>query len=576
MKPIFGETYLELAKEWISSMHNLEPNDVTLGSQEVVEWKCSKCGYIWRNVVHERVRHQGCPCCTGRKLVPGKNDFYSYCIENKRNDLLQEWDYEKNNLNPNDITYKSTKKVHWKCLKCQFEWEAAVTHRVNNRGCPLCAHNIMIRGFNDLETWCSENHSNLLQEWDWNKNTVTPSTCGCKTGKKVWWLCSKCGHSWLASISNRTKMKSGCPRCAGIAVFKGYNDFETWCKTNNSDLLEEWNYERNIILPSEISQGNANKVWWKCRLCGNAWETAIATRVKGSGNCPKCNLRGTSFPEQCILFYLSQAFEKVENRHKTGRTEIDIYIPSINVGIEYDGKFWHQSEKALKKDNSKDLFCKKNGIKLIRFRDPALKDTSSAIIIHCLERSTEDLEAGIKELMGILGKDPLVVNIKRDYTNIVRYMTKSFDENSLLGKYPEIAQEWDYEKNSITPSQVSWGSQTSAWWICSKCGGSFYTSVNHRTSSGIKKGCPYCAGKKVLKGYNDFVSLNDERKMAEWNYSKNEEEGIVPNDPSEYLSKSNKKVWWKCSRCGFEWKSALYHRTIGRGCPRCARIKNRI
>ena len=53
--------------------------------------------------------------------------------------------------------------------------------------------------------------------------------------------------------------------------------------------------------------------------------------------------------------------------------------------------------------------------------------------------------------------------------------------------------------------------------------------------------------------------------MLEWNVDKN---GNM--DPTDYMSNSRAKAWWKCRKCGHEWQAAIGSRTRGRGCPRCA------
>lgn len=54
-------------------------------------------------------------------------------------DLLKEWDYEKNNVSPTDITLTSKEIVWWKCNNCDYEWSTMVHIRARNkRGCPMC------------------------------------------------------------------------------------------------------------------------------------------------------------------------------------------------------------------------------------------------------------------------------------------------------------------------------------------------------------------------------------------------------------------------------------------------------
>ena len=71
-------------------------------------------------------------------------------------------------------------------------------------------------------------------------------------------------------------------------MLEGYNDFKTWCEENNKQyLLKEWDYKKNTIKPTDISETNNPKVWWKCNKCGHEWESLIRSRKKGTG-CPNC------------------------------------------------------------------------------------------------------------------------------------------------------------------------------------------------------------------------------------------------------------------------------------------------
>lgn len=46
--------------------------------------------------------------------------------------------------------------------------------------------------------------------------------------------------------------------------------------------------------------------------------------------------------------------------------ELDIFIPELKVGIEYDGDYWHSLPNMKRRDNLKLNICTKKGIKLIR------------------------------------------------------------------------------------------------------------------------------------------------------------------------------------------------------------------
>ena len=86
------------------------------------------------------------------------------------------------------------------------------------------------------------------------------------------------------------------------------------------------------------------------------------------------------------------------------------------------------------------------------------------------------------------------------------------DKKDLASLYPEIAAQWDLEKNGdLTPDQVLPGSGKRIYWTCEE-GHSWRTAVYHRTEG---HGCPVCAGAIILAGHNDLATLYPEL-MDEW------------------------------------------------------------
>jgi DNA-directed RNA polymerase subunit RPC12/RpoP len=134
--------------------------------------------------------------------------------------------------------------------------------------------------------------------------------------------------------------------------------------------------------------------------------------------------------------------------------------------------------------------------------------------------------------------------------------------NSLSTKFPEIAHEWDYDKNGpLTPEMFSYGSMSKVWWKCAK-GHEWYDSINNRTSKGF--GCPYCSGKRAIPGKTDLATRYPDL-MREWDFEKN-----VKVDPHTILPKTSRKVWWKCAK-GHEWQASVISRTnMHSGCPYCS------
>ena len=463
------------------------------GTQKLYWWKC-QIGHSYQATPNTRTsKNSGCPYCNGRAVLVGFNDLASTNPE-----LLQEWDYDKNTILPNAITSKSTSKVWWKC-KNGHSFQATPNARTTKKSkCPYCTDRRILVGFNDLKS----QRPDWAAEWDYDKNAPSiPEEYTIHSSKKVWWICSRCGASWQTRIDYRTRNGSGCIKCAhktisekrSLAAVKKHNLAERF-----PELAAEWHPTKNGELrPENVSYGNDDKAWWICPVCGYEYEKRIADRTTKGQGCPACIQKGTSFPEQAVFYYTSKVFPDTIYRHSYGRYELDIYIPSINTAIEYDGGIWHSN---LERDNRKDNYCKKKGIRLFRIRDVALPKTDYAITINCCDNKAA-IELSIKQVLDILlGDCPVSVNLTRDELEIRAMYKRYFRENSLATKYPEIAKEFASDLNhGLTAENVSWGTSTQYWWRCSKCGYEWKTTPNNRTRPVQPTGCPRCAIDKTGK-----------------------------------------------------------------------------
>ena len=535
----------ELMAEWDWEKNNelkLDPEKLTLGSDKKAWWVCSQ-GHKWQARIADRNEGTKCPYCAGRKVLKGHND-----LQTTSPALAKEWHHEKNNgLTPYDVTANSGKKVWWRCSK-GHEWQATVDSRSRGSNCPYCLGQTVLKGYNDLQTI----NPTLANEWNYEKNKgLTPMDVTSSSGKKVWWKCSK-GHQWQATISNRAK-GWGCPYCSGRCAIKGYNDLQTV----NSALAKEWNHEKNNgLTPMDVMPNSGQKVWWKCSK-GHQWQATINHRNNGRG-CPICNSeRSTSFPEYALEYYLINHGLEVIHSCKEKGYELDIYIPSKKIAIEYDGYFWHKNKE--KKDLEKNKKCIRDGIKLYRIREglSALNDSS---IDYIVQKDQKDLSKILEIILCEIIEANVNVDIKRDSIAIESLREHTEKERSILFLNPKIESEWNYEKNNdLKPEHFAANSNKKVWWKCSK-GHEWRATINSR-NNGI--GCPFCSGRYALKGKNDLQTVNP-TLAKEWNHKKNI--GLTPMD---VLPNSNKKVWWMCKK-GHEWESTIAHRSNGRGCPYCS------
>ena len=561
----FATLYPKMLVEWDYEKNDrlgLKPDEMLVGSQKKVNWICSK-GHSFERSIYDRLNGRGhCPYCSNRKVLKGFNDLATTNPE-----LLKEWNYDKNEklgIRPDEITNGGKTKVWWKCKK-GHEWNSIIRSRITGSGCPYCSNNLVLKGYNDITTTNPE----LLNEWNYEKNDklgIKPSDLSHGSTKEVWWKCSK-GHEYKTTVAQKTNRNVKCPICANRLSLAGYNDFAT----KHPELLNEWNYEKNDklgIKPNEIIRSGKTKVWWKCKK-GHEWQSTVSSRIRDKRlyhECPACmSYRKISLPEKIIYYYLKKAFSDTIANYKPlwlNNKEIDIYIPSKKVGIEYDGAYYH---KDYERDLLKDELCKSNGVTLIRIREkntPKIKSTS--IIFKLLDNNKSDgshVKSGI-EFLEKYFRISLNYDLNRDIDEILELINFIEKYNCIANRNPEVLNEWDYDRNNelgITPNNVSAGSSIKVWWKCEK--GHHYkatisTKINQST------GCPYCSSKCVLVGFNDLATTNPEL-LKEWDYNKN----IIK--PDEVVKGYTKKVWWKCEK-GHSYDMLIINRINGNGCPYCS------
>ena len=138
--------------------------------------------------------------------------------------------------------------------------------------------------------------------------------------------------------------------------------------------------------------------------------------------------------------------------------------------------------------------------------------------------------------------------------------------NDLKTTHPKIAREWNKERNGdLRPVDVIANSNKRVWWECKKGHEWSGLIVNRTKWKNGDPGCPYCAGRKVLAGYNDLATTHPE--VAEiWHPHMNKR-----LKPTDVQAISRKLVWWK-GKCGHTYQMAVCNRVKAdpKYCPYCS------
>lgn len=125
--------------------------------------------------------------------------------------------------------------------------------------------------------------------------------------------------------------------------------------------------------------------------------------------------------------------------------------------------------------------------------------------------------------------------------------------------HPELCAEWSDKNLPLKPTDISYGSNKTVWWI-GACGHEWQASVKER-SSGAK--CPICSNAKIVAGINDLQTLFPDLAL-EWSVKN------APLTASMVAPGSHKKAYWK-GKCGHEWCAQIKSRAYNHaGCPYCS------
>ena len=559
--PIKGETDLatthpHLVSEWDDKKNlPLTIFEVSHGSSKKVWWCCEK-GHEWETTIEKRTRGSKCPMCKPKRVLKGQND-----LSTTHPLLAKEFHPTKNReLSIEDASIDMHRKVWWVCER-GHEYEQSPYRRGKGAGCQYCCNQKVLAGFNDLET----TNPLLAKEWHPIKNDpLKPCEVVAGSNRKVWWQCEK-GHEWVAQLNTRLK-GDNCPYCSNHRVLIGFNDFAT----THPELAKEWHPVKNEQLtPQMITRGFNRKVWWQCDK-GHEWETSPYIRQKGLSSCPYCSGRklltgvndlATKCPE------LAKEFHPIKNGELTPST----VKWNFSSDIWWLGKCGHEWKGRVSNrvhNNSGCPYC--SGTLVLKgFNDLETRYPELSREYHPTKNKNKlvsDFNASSGQSIwwqcekGHEWKASIYSRARGNGCPYCSGRLPIVGETDLATTHPHILKEWHPTKNkAITPQQVSAGSNKKVWWLCDK-NHECFNSISNRLKS---KGCPYCSGRKLLKGFNDLKTLRPDL-ANEWHPTRNGE-----LTPSDLMSSVAKKVWWQCEK-GHEWLTSPNNRARGNGCPYCS------
>lgn len=503
-------THPELSLEW-SDKNQDSPADYFYGSQHKAWWKCPTCNHEWEAVIASRAQGHGCPECA--KLIISKarttpNEGES--LAEKRPELLKEWDYEKNTLDPNLVKYRSNKYASWICSACGNTWEAVIASRSVGHGCPKCAaiENGLAKSKPQEGSSLLDMYPTIAKEFDIEKNGIGPDEITYGSNRKVWWRCTQCGHSWKASVHHRIN-GSLCPVC--------------FRRSHSSFPEKAVFYYVSQVFPDAMENATP-PIDGIGRMEFDIWIPSIRTAIEYDGEHwhNKKNSQSREISKDIIAYY--------NDIHM-----IHIREPNCPINV---------------------MIARTNTV----YRESAT--------------GHESLDKAIIETIALLNKKcNISVDSARDYDEIYRTLLRQQTGTSLAEKYPDVAAMWHPTKNGgLTPSDINASYKTPVWWKCNK-GHEYERKVANQCKSNSCLICTESERAwniiRPVKG----KSLGDLYPLIASEWMSPVDEKYKKLTPYDVKPSSNIRVTWQCKTCGRTWDTNINSRTSSHndaiGCRSC-------
>ena len=186
---------------------------------------------------------------------------------------------------------------------------------------------------------------------------------------------------------------------------------------NNLEFLPDFNYERIRV----------NNTGWletklHCTVCNTIFDYKFSSGKDLSRACPHCHPFTQSRAEEEITNFIRKFLPDatVLNNYRglISPQEVDIYIPSHNLAIEFNGLYWHSESQGKDKRYhlDKTLACNEQGVRLVHIFEDEWRDKRQIV------------QNRLKHLLGIT---PYKIFARRcEVRNVPNYLATKF-----LNKY---------------------------------------------------------------------------------------------------------------------------------------------
>jgi len=563
--------YPELIPEWHPVKNgSITPYDVQYGSQKKYWWICSQ-KHDWEATVLGRSSGFGCPYCSGRKTSIENS------IQVSHSEYLEFWDYDRNLIQPDEVSRGSRKIVWWKCdLSGTHSYQAMVCDRIGNEN------------RNGLS--CTECHRPAVSDAEIRLSAELNYIFGIEIFQPSYELSEDVLNLFKPKIPDIVSLQYKL-----IIEIDGANWHDDGKDKKRNAHFNNLGYKVLCLRGKPLNKTTDDDVIFNCRKITLADIKDVLKSIS--------KILGSSIIDphkKTIENYLTEIKFLNENLYKERKKYINGSLKRRNFLTTHPelSAQWHPTKNNLSPDSfspcsSEEVWwrCANAHEYLARISHRVYgKDCPKCKSLAFLYPEIAK-EWHPKENDGVIPYD-IAAGTNKNYTWLcsnghswkaspdrrIRENTscpycqgrKVSNDNCLATVNPRLASEWHSVKNAtlvnksgelITPNNVTAGQKIKVFWQCNK-------HPNHEWEATIDSrnrgsGCPICSG-KVVHITNCLATLQP--KLAqEWHQ---EDNGNLT--PYDVTPGSKYKAFWLCPS-GHKYSSLVLSRSHGHGCPECAK-----
>lgn len=409
--------FINEVKEKYGNKYDLS-NVNYINSKEKVKIKCNDCGYEFEIRPNDLLSGHGCKKC---HFLTWQNEYLKEDLIKRFNKIHQE-KYDYSLLDDKYLNLDNSIDVI--CPKHDV-FTTNISRHLQGNGCPQCGmENFMqsrIITINEIRERL-KNISNLQYSLD-NSNRLSD---------EILLKCKKCGFEFKRKISSLL-LNNNCPQCVKNKInLQKTKSTETFINEAIGKYGEEYDYSKVHYVKSN------EKVEIICKKHGSFFITPNSF-LQGHG-CPSCN-RFCSKKEQELREFIQEILPteeiKFNVRDVIKHNELDIYIPTLKVAIEFNGIYWH-SELYVNNNYHLDklIKCNEQNITLIQVFEDEWTDKQDIVksrLKSILQKTDNKIYARKCEIKEV------------DYNDSKKFL----NENHLQGNCPSLYRLGLYCNNEL-------------------------------------------------------------------------------------------------------------------------------